>query len=471
MIGGFLRQFSILLLLLISIPVFAQIDTNFHYLGFDDFVDVGENWQEISKIFWGFGDYSNVEMMEEGDGVLVNIPTSEDKSHLITESTFGDIELSLDFMMAHQSNSGIYLMGRYEVQLFDSWRKIFPTYADCGGIYQRWDDNQEFNKGYEGVPPLLNACRAPGLWQNLRILFKAPRFDENGIKISNARFVKVYLNDILIQDEVEISGPTRSTYFKNEEAFGPLMIQGDHGRVAIRNLKYRELEIIDTVLDRTVVDPIILRPLQEPYILRSFLNYKDEKLPYVVSVGYPNGVNYSFDTRQGSLLQVWRGDFVETTGMWHRRGNSQVAKPLGSVVHLSDEPHLYILDNIYQPWVDKYELDYLKMEGYMLDEDRDPTFKFRLADIEISDKINPLEDQSGLHRRIQVDSSLENLVCRLISGEIIEKINNKLYRVDDSYYIQVDDRYTIHLVEFDQKMELRVMMQVCGGDLEYKIIW
>src|SRR4029078_5881955 len=105
---------------------------------------------------------------EPGTGVLVNSPTDAAKGHLFTTRQHGDVDVSLDVMLPKGSNSGIYLMGRYEVQLFDSWGVASPTCADMGWIYQRWDDKRGAGKeGYEGTAPRLNASRAPGLWQHL----------------------------------------------------------------------------------------------------------------------------------------------------------------------------------------------------------------------------------------------------------------------------------------------------------------
>jgi len=71
---------------------------------------------------------------EPGTGVLVNVPTDAAKGHLLTTWEHGDLDLSLDVMLPRASNSGVYLMGRYEVQLFDSWGARTPTFADIGGI-------------------------------------------------------------------------------------------------------------------------------------------------------------------------------------------------------------------------------------------------------------------------------------------------------------------------------------------------
>src|SRR5690606_35316420 len=136
------------------------------------------------------------------------------------------------------SNSGIYLQGRYEIQLLDSWGVVNPTAGDNGGIYERWDDSKpEGQKGFQGYAPRQNVSRAPGLWQKLNISFQAPKFDENGNKTENARILRIELNGVVIHENVELFGPTRGGMENNEKAKGPLRIQGDHGAVAFKNIQ------------------------------------------------------------------------------------------------------------------------------------------------------------------------------------------------------------------------------------------
>ncbi len=174
-----------------------------------------------------------------GTGMLVNQPSPGKNSNLISAEEYGDLDLQFDFLMPKGSNSGIYLMGRYEVQLNDAWGIRNPAFSDCGGIYQRWDPSKSAgNEGFEGVPPLVNASRAPGLWQTMKISFEAPRFSSEGKKIANARMISVWLNGVRIHSNVELTGPTRGPLSVREAAKGPVLIQGDHGPVAFRNLKY-----------------------------------------------------------------------------------------------------------------------------------------------------------------------------------------------------------------------------------------
>ncbi len=181
----------------------------------------------------------------DGTGVLVCNPgkEKETRGHLFTAWDHGDLDLDVEFLLVPGSNSGVYLQGRYEVQLFDSWGVRAPTSADCGGIYERVDPARGKGKErFEGHAPRANACRAPGLWQTLHIEFQAPRFDDAGRKTRNARFTKVVLNGFTVQENVEVTGPTNSAAFKDEKVRGPLMIQGDHGPVAIREMRVKRFE-------------------------------------------------------------------------------------------------------------------------------------------------------------------------------------------------------------------------------------
>ena len=175
------------------------------------------------------------------------------------------MDLEIDFLVPKGSNSGIYLQGRYELQILDSWGKEAVTSSDCGGIYQRWDDTQpEGKKGFEGKAPKVNASKAPGLWQHFKIEFQAPRFDEQGQKIKNAIFKKVYQNGFLIHDNVELTGPTRGAAFPAEAATGPILIQGDHGAIAFKNMEYKIYTL----------DQLALKDLSY-----EFFDGKDDKLP------------------------------------------------------------------------------------------------------------------------------------------------------------------------------------------------
>jgi hypothetical protein len=169
---------------------------------------------------------------EPGDRI-VNGPQGK-TANLVTDATFGSFELYLEFMIAKGSNAGVYLHGLYEIQIFDSFGYAGPlTVGDCGGVYESGNGG--------GSAPALNASRAPGEWQSFRIWFAAPRFDASGKKIGNARILRVALNGDVVQQNVEAPEPTVSHMRIAEAARNPIMLQGDHGPVAFRNIYIRAI--------------------------------------------------------------------------------------------------------------------------------------------------------------------------------------------------------------------------------------
>lgn len=224
-----------------AVPAFLPSQT-VSLASFADFKEPSANWSLGGSVYANRHE-ERVLDKKPGSGILVNQPLESAKENLFTAFEHGDLDLELDFMMPKSSNSGVYLQSRYEVQLFDSWGKDSVTFSDCGGIYQRWNNNQ----GFGGKAPRVNACYAPGLWQHLSIKFEAPHFDSTGKKMSDAVFREVTLNGVVIHENVSVSGPTRASPHNDEQPEAPLMLQGDHGPVAFRNIRFKRYgsEIIE----------------------------------------------------------------------------------------------------------------------------------------------------------------------------------------------------------------------------------
>lgn len=194
-------------------------------------------WQVVGDVCAG-GEGDRFLVSTPGQGVIVNGATGR-TNNIHSKLEHGDVEAHVEFLVPKGSNSGVYFQARYEVQILDSWGVEHPKYGDCGGIYQRWKDNQ----GFEGHSPRVNASRAPGQWQSFDVIFRAPRFDAAGRKTANAKFLKVLHNGIVVHENVEVTGPTRASTFEDEKPLGPLMLQGDHGPVAYRNLWLKPVKL------------------------------------------------------------------------------------------------------------------------------------------------------------------------------------------------------------------------------------
>ena len=197
-------------------------------VGFSDFKPMPlSSWKSA-------GDWS------EHDGFM-ETPTGNDwKLNLASKEDFGDVQLHVEFRVPKNGNSGVYLMGRYEIQILDSFgvpnKDLLSSM--CGSVYERWKDN----KGYEGHPPLVNAAKPAGDWQSFDIEFRAPRFSD-GKKVQNAAFLGVKLNGVVVQRRVEVTGPTRAAMFEDEKPTGPIVLQGDHGPIAFRNIRVKKLSL------------------------------------------------------------------------------------------------------------------------------------------------------------------------------------------------------------------------------------
>lgn len=153
-----------------------------------------------------------------------------------TKTSFGDCQLHLEFATPNPptgegqgcGNSGVYLQGRYEVQILDSYTTQTGAMGQCGAIY-----------GHHA--PLVNATRPPGEWQTYDITFFAPRFDEAG-KVTEPARLTVFHNGVLIQHNAPVPGPTAAAMFGDMKPTGPLVLQ-DHGNlVRYRNIWIRPLD-------------------------------------------------------------------------------------------------------------------------------------------------------------------------------------------------------------------------------------
>ncbi len=306
----------------------------------DFFKDPGANWQIAGSATTDL-EQDQVLNTKPGSGVLVNLPATNKMSNLFTNMEHGDIDLELEFMIAKHSNSGLYLQGRYEIQLLDSWGKKRPTYGDVGGIYERWDESQpEGEKGFEGYAPRVNAARAPGVWQKMRISFQAPRFDAQGNKTENARILKIELNGVVIHENVELTGLTRGPAFSEEAPQGPIMIQGDHGPVAFRNIRYRLFEPLQItpeelsykVFKGTFSDLPDLSTLSAAYqgemesLTQEVVAENDQFILHISGkIALPNPGQYLFTlvTSGNGVLKV-DGKTVVNYGWWTRTGATEL---------------------------------------------------------------------------------------------------------------------------------------------------
>ena len=199
----------------------------------------GGKMEDVEAIVQKYGTVTQYE--EAGwdikDGAMIVKPGT---GAIETKMAFGDVQLHIEWLSPVSrdtskkgqgySNSGIFLMSNYEIQVLNSYEN--PTYS-----------NGQAGAMYKQSIPLVNACRPPGEWQTYDIVFTAPRFAEDGGVLEPAA-ITAFQNGVLIQNHFELKGPCiyigTPHYVKHPDKL-PLILQ-DHGDpVRFRNIWIREL--------------------------------------------------------------------------------------------------------------------------------------------------------------------------------------------------------------------------------------
>jgi hypothetical protein len=158
--------------------------------------------------------------------------------NITTKRPFGDCQLHVEWATPAEvegagqgrGNSGVYLMGMYEIQILDSYENETSVDSQSGSVYKQ-------------RPPLVNVCRKPGEWQSFDIVFRSPRFDRQG-QLLRPAYVTVFQNGVLIQDHFELLGPSgyrQTPRYSPHEAKLPLRLQYHRSPVRFRNIWIREL--------------------------------------------------------------------------------------------------------------------------------------------------------------------------------------------------------------------------------------
>ena len=152
---------------------------------------------------------------------------------ILSDETFMDAYLHLEFRcpdMPEQTgqakaNSGVFLQGRYEIQVLDSYGWEAPGKGDCGAIYNQF-------------APLVNACQPPLEWQTYDAVFRAARLDASGQVAEPVRLTLLH-NGLVVHNNIQLPGPTGGTVDPHEGRPGPLLLQ-DHGNA----VQYRNVWVV-----------------------------------------------------------------------------------------------------------------------------------------------------------------------------------------------------------------------------------
>jgi len=518
---------------------------------------------EVWSIVGGVSsDFSKNQYLSTTDGTgILHAKHETARNTLKTVLEHQDLELEFEVLLPKNSKGSLHFMSRYELELNDPKSNI--------------------------------TNRASGLWQKYRVMFRAPIFDEGGKKISNAYLEYLYLNNFLIDRNVEYTNTSGN--ITDEVATAPLMISNSSGPIAIRNIRYKnygtdhvdiqnvsyqlykgefksipDFSKMESVKSGTIEDfteltaisgdknefgivfsgdliipsdgqylfettiddggdlsidgqlvihnegasgrgtergliqlsagkhsfiqsfyqdagrshlslkvegpeiektslPFQSRPLglpeidqakelpilinDRPELIRGFANHKGTKKTHILSIGTPEGIHYSYDTRNNKLINVWKGDFADMGQMWIGRGHSQLFQPLNAVLELDETRP----DRDCSP------------TGYVLNEMGLPIFEYSCDDIVVHDLTIPSENNEGIIRKINVDKG--SLELTFADATNIYNCEDGWYSIDNEYYLKVRSSNEMISQKTTNGRSLLTAKIVEGKPLEYELYW
>ncbi len=227
--------------------------------------------------------------------------------------------------------------------------------------------------------------------------------------------------------------PFELVYYKNVSWVDPalgLTVSGPSLRETI-------ISDIEDFQNANTTNPI-LKEATTNTTLRSFMRLPDDEIvTHAISVGSPEQLHYTYDLDHGTIVQIWRGDFLDATPMWNSRGNG-TSRPQGAVQYLS-KPSLTVasLSSDKASW--NNDTTQLRPKGYKMAQDGQPTFRYLMNGVMVNDEIRVADEGKSLRRELSVEKPADNLYVRLAEGNTIKDMENGMYAVDDkAYYLKIE---------------------------------
>lgn len=204
----------------------------------EEFFKPNDSWPIVGSV--SAGRQNDLKAVADTNGFAIyNGQHWKDGADLVTRGFYGDTWLRFEYLLPATSRAQIYLQGRYGINLSDSHEERQLSFQSAGGIDSSKEDS---DKNFGGAAPQVNALKPADQWQSLEVRFRAPRFDEARNKREDAFFIEIKINDIVVQTNTIVPDVTRETRYGWEDQYGPLIIRGDQGPIAIRAFDIRHAD-------------------------------------------------------------------------------------------------------------------------------------------------------------------------------------------------------------------------------------
>jgi len=350
----------------------------------------------------------------------------------------------------------------------------YKVYSD------KWDSKEYSKMDHEGKSPALTQEVTNGM-REFHLVYEG---DMDVTEAGTYIFTSIYSGPVMTMDidgkNVMTGGESTS---QESHAGTAELSQGNHKfkiyysrfpwrqpalalRVEKAGVRPYDLHALSSLPEPEPKPYISVTPDMRPEMVRSFIKLDDEKYKrtHCISVGSPEGWNYTIDLNRGALIQAWRGQFANVTEMWYERGEPQLLFPAGLNVRVSGKSSLAVLENANAAWPDSSDINFL---GYKLDQQGFPGFRYGIGSATVNDQLTPAGN--SLSRTFRVDGTPKGTLYSLLaSGNRIVEIEKGLYQIDDRYYVQVDKKAKVIVRPSGDGKELLLPV---SGTTTYSMFW
>lgn len=322
----------------------------------------------------------------------------------------------------------------------------YKVYAD------KWDAKEYSKLDHEGQSPVLTQEVTNGM-REFHLVYEG---DIDVAEAGDYIFTTIYSGPVLSMDIDGKSVVSSGEATSQETHTGSLnLTQGKHKfkvyysrfpwrqpalgvRVEKSGVRPYDLHALSSLPEPEPKPYISVTPEMRPEMVRSFIQIDGEKnkRTHCISVGSPDGWNYTVDLNRGALLQAWRGQFADVTEMWYERGEPQLLFPAGLKVHVSGRSSVAVLATTNAAWPDSSNINFL---GYKIDQKGYPVFRYAIGSATVSDEL--VSGGNSLSRTFRLEGTpTGTLYSLLASGKQITEIEKGLYQIDDRFFVQVDKK-------------------------------
>jgi hypothetical protein len=226
------------------------------------------------------------------------------------------------------------------------------------------------------------------------------------------------------------------TYFRGEDGDSPVLSLLAEGPGIEKHALHMSSAFPANI--QNVYLPKLIDPVDKPIVMHGFMQMPDRVHPHSAAVGFPEDVHFGIDLNNGSLMKMWKGDFLDVSTMWVGRGGGNLSLNEEAALTFNGAPAMAFLDRRDTAWPDSLQENVsFDMHNYRFGDENQLMIKYQMNDIIFEDHMGPHNDGKELMRTIRIteSESANNLYVRIAEGDSISELPNGLFQINDKAYL------------------------------------